>query len=335
VKSIPTSLRSLALTTLVLGLLGLGVAGCGGDSSSTSSSEDVSRDLTMVTVNWIEGLAMTYMQERILEDSLNMNVTVNEVQGGGIAFSSVAGDADFFNEAWLPTTHEAPWGKNKDKLQKLGYTYKGTSAGLAVPSYVEIDSASQLGEIREALDAEIHGIESGANVNDQARQILENNNIEGFNVLAASGPATWQALETAIDNEEPIVVVAWKPHWKWDRYDLKYLQGAQTGQTPVFGAPEDIFTIVDNEFVDEFPKEAVCFLQEFEATDAQVGSLMFAFKNRGDMSRQEAAATWIENHPDDVSAWLDQAEECAAGGPVEALPDDAAYSSTSSSGADA
>ena len=107
--------------------MGIGVAGCGGGDSS--SADDVSRALDMVTVNWIEGLAMTYMQEAVLEDSLNMNVEVNEVQGGGIAFSSAAGDADFFNEAWLPTTHEAPWGKNKDKLQKLGYTYKGTSAG--------------------------------------------------------------------------------------------------------------------------------------------------------------------------------------------------------------
>jgi glycine betaine/proline transport system substrate-binding protein len=308
--------------------MGIGVAGCGGDSSS-SGTDDVSRDLNMVTVNWIEGLAMTYTQEQLLEDSLNMNVEVNEVQGGGIAFSSVAGDADFFNEAWLPTTHEAPWGKNKDKLQKLGYTYKGTSAGLAVPSYVEIDSASQLDDIRDGLDAQIHGIESGANVNDQARQILENNNIEGFDVLAASGPATWQALKTAIDKKEPIVVVAWKPHWKWDRYDLKYLKGAQTGQSPVFGAPEDIFTIVDNEFIDEFPKEAVCFLKEFEANDRQVGSLMFAFKDRGDLSREEAASKWIQNHPEDVSAWLDQAEECVAGGPVKALPDDATHSSVS------
>ena len=83
-----------------------------------------------------------------------MTVDVNEVQGGGIAFSSVAGgDADFFSEAWLPTTHEDPRGKNKDKFQKLGDTYKSTSAGLAVPSYVEIGSVSQPDEIRDELDA--------------------------------------------------------------------------------------------------------------------------------------------------------------------------------------
>ncbi len=315
--------RSSVVVVGLLAVLTVGLAGCGG------ADEEVSRDLNIVTVNWIEGLAMTYMQERILEDSLDMNVDVREVQGGGIAFSSVAeGDRDFFNEAWLPTTHEDPWNEQKDQLQKLGYTYKGTTAGLAVPAYMDIEHVSELGDFREGLNGQINGIESGANVNDQARQILEDNDVEGFKVVASSGPATWQSLENAVDNEEPIVVTGWQPHWKWSEFDLKYLEGAQTGQTEVFGAPEDIFTIVDNEFIDEFPREAVCFLQTFEANDDQVGSLMFAFKDRGDLNQEEAAAQWIENNPDHVAQWMEQTRECAeSGDPIEPLPDDATHSS--------
>ncbi len=304
------------------------LAGCG-----SGDGEDVSREMDMVTVNWIEGLAMTYMQEQILENRYDMEVDVREVQGGGIAFSSVAeGDRDFFNEAWLPTTHEGPWSEQNYVLQKLGYTYRGTTAGLAVPAYMDVEHVSELSEFRGALNGEINGIESGANVNDQARQILENNDVDGFSVVASSGPATWQALESAIENEEPIVVTGWQPHWKWSEYDLKYLEGAQTGQTPVFGAPEDIFTIVGNDFIDRFPREVVCFLQEFEANDQQVGSLMFTFKDRGEMSREEAAAQWIENHPDAVEQWMQQTEECAASDePIEYLPDDATHSSSQES----
>jgi len=320
-----TPFRSALTAVAVLALLATGLAGCGGGGSG---GDDVSRDLNMVTVNWIEGLAMTYMQEQILEDSLNMNVDVREVSGGGIAFKSVAdGDRDFFNEAWLPTTHADPWNATKDNAQKLGYTYKGTTAGLAVPAYMDITNVSELENFRDELNGEINGIESGANINDQTRQILENNNIEGFSVVAAGGPATWQALENAINNQQPIVVTGWQPHWKWSVYDLKYLEGAQTGQTPVFGEKEDIFTIVDNEFIDEFPKEAVCFLKEFEANDQQVGSLMNTFRNRGDMSKQESASQWIEDHPEVVNQWMNQAEECAASDePVEPLPDDASFS---------
>ncbi len=317
---------SSAVVLLVMAVFGAGfLAGCGG-----ADDQEVSREMDMVTVNWIEGLAMTYLQEQILETEYDMEVDVREVQGGGIAFSSVAsGDRDFFNEAWLPTTHEGPWNESKDDLQKLGYTYRGTTAGLAVPAYMDIDHVEELSEFRDELNGEINGIESGANVNDQARQILENNGVEGFSVVASSGPATWQAMEDAIENEEPIVVTGWQPHWKWSEFDLKYLEGAQTGQTEVFGAPEDIFTIVGNDFIDRFPREVVCFLQEFEANDEQVGSLMFAFKDRGDMSQEEAIQQWIEDNPEHVDQWLQQAEECAASDEeLEYLPDDATHSST-------
>lgn len=325
-------LRSLATLIVVAALLGTSLAGCGG---GTSDDQGVSRDMEMVTVNWIEGMAMTYMQQAILEDSLDMNVDVNEVQGGGIAFSSVAqGDADFFNEAWLPTTHQDPWDKNKESSQKLGYTYKGTSVGVVVPSYVEVDTFPELSKYRQELNGTLNGIESGAAINGQMERTLELYGMDdNFSVTAASGPANWQALESAINDNEAIAVAGWKPHWKWNVYDIMYVDGGRTGHNvDIWGEPEDIFTIVDDEFIDEFPKKVVCFLKEFEANDEQVGSLMNAFRDRGDMSKPEAARQWIKDNPEHVSMWLDQAEECAASDePVEPLPDDATFSSSGDS----
>jgi len=323
-NTLSTSLRSFIAVIAAAGLLSVGLAGCGGESN-----QDTSQQLNMVTVNWIEGMAFTYVQEQILEDRYDLDVDVREVQGGGLAFSSVAdGDRDYFNEAWLPTTHAEPWSKAKGNADKLGYTYKGTSVGFTVPAYMDITGVTELPEYRDELNGEINGIESGSAVNDQTRQILKNNNIEGFSVVASSGPATWQALENAVQNKEPIVVTGWYPHWKWGSFDLKYLEGAQTGQTSVFGAPEDVFKIVDNEFVEEFPKDAVCFLKVSEVNDEQIESLMDDFRNRGDMSKREAASQWVENNSDGVvSQWMEQAEECASSeGSVETLSDDASFS---------
>jgi glycine betaine/proline transport system substrate-binding protein len=325
-----SSLRSVVASLTVGALLLVGLAGCGGSGDS-----DASQQLNMVTVNWIEGLAMTYMQEQILENRFDMEVDVREVQGGGIAFSSVAqGDRDFFNEAWLPTTHQQPWDENKDQSNKLGYTYRGTSVGVAVPSYVEADTFPDLTDYRDELDGTLNGIESGAAINGQMQKTLELYDMaDDFSVSAASGPANWQALESAIENEEPIAVAAWKPHWKWNRFDLKYVGGATTGDNvDIWGQPEDIFTIVDEDFIETFPRDVVCFLQEFEANDQQIGSLMSAFNERGEMSKEEAAAQWIENNPEHVEQWMTQAEECATSDePLEYLPDDATYSSDQSS----
>ena len=319
-------LRSLIAAVAAVGILATGLAGCGGGGDS-----ETSREMSMVTVNWIEGLAMTYMQEQILENRYDMEVNVREVQGGGIAFSSVAsGDQDFFNEAWLPTTHEQPWQKNKDQSQKLGYTYKGTSVGIVVPEYVEVDTFPDFSNYADELDGTLNGIESGAAINGQMKRTIELYDMEEeFSVSAASGPANWQALESAIEDEQPIAVAGWKPHWKWNRYDLKYVKGATTGDNvDIWGESEDIFTIVGNDFIDKFPRDVVCFLQEFEANDQQVGSLMDAFNNRGDLSKEEAAAQWIENNPEHVDQWMSKAEECAnSDEELEYLPDDATFSS--------
>ncbi|PSQ85453.1 MAG: ABC transporter substrate-binding protein [Bacteroidetes bacterium QS_3_64_15] len=319
-----TPLRSFVAGLSVLALLAVGLVGCSGDDQGAS------RQMDMVTVNWIEGMAMTYMQEQILENRYDMEVDIREVQGGGTAFVSVAsGDRDFFNEAWLPTTHEQPWKENQDGSKKLGYTYRGTSVGVVVPAYVEADTFPDLTSYQQELDGTLNGIESGAAINDQMENTLELYDMnDAFSVSAASGPANWQALESAIGDNEPIAVAGWKPHWKWNRFDIKYVNGAKTGHNvDIWGQPEDIFTIVGDDFIDKFPREVVCFLQEFEANDEQVGSLMSAFNERGDMSKEEAAAQWIENNPDDVEQWMNQAEECAnSDEELEYLPDDATYS---------
>ncbi len=319
-RSLPvrSAIASLAAALLLTGAL----IGC----------EDAGDDaLNMVTVNWIEGMAMTYVQEQLLEDSLGVPVEVNEVQGGGLAFSSVAsGNADAFNEAWLPTTHESAWKKNKDQLQKLGYTYRGTTVGLAVPTYMEVDSITDLPDFQEAIDGTINGIEAGSAINEQTRETLERYGLaDQFSVAAASGPATWQELERAVQNEEPIVVVAWYPHWKWTAFDLEYVNGAKTNHNvDVWGRPEDIFTVVDTSFTTEVPAVAACFLKAFEANDDQIFSLMTAFQNRGDASKPEAAREWIADHPAAASEWLEQTEACMdEERPPEMLSDDATYSS--------
>lgn len=303
------------------------LTGCGQDDAQSNQGE---AQLNMVTVNWIEGLAMTYMQEQIVEDSLGTEVDVKEVQGRGLAFSAVAsGSRHFFNEAWLPTTHQGNWEQTKDSLRKLGYTYRGTSVGLAVPTYMEADTITDLPTYREELGGTINGIEAGAAINDQTRRTLKKYSMDDeFSVMAASGPATWQTLESATQDEQPIVVVAWYPHWKWTEFDLKYVDGARTGHNvDVWGYPEDIFTLVDNGFVERFPEEVVCFLKEFEVNDKQVLSLISSFRNREGKSKPEAAVQWVENHPEAVSEWMEQTRTCVASDTMpKLLPDSAAYS---------
>lgn len=291
----------MAVFVLVGGLL---LTGC---SSSDTGSDGPETDISLVYVNWVEGIAMAHVMHEVLQDSLDMNVEqMSEVTGGGTAFTSVAsGGADVFVEAWLPTTHKSSWEEHEGDLQKIGQWYDRTTVGLAVPAYSDLESIEDLADHREALNGRIHGIESGATVNQQTRDILENNDIEGFEVLAASGPATWSELQRAVQNEEPIVVTGWQPHWKWGRYDLRYLEGAQTGQSPVFGDPEDIFAVAGTDFEEQFPERVVQFFDNVKVNNEELNALMQPFRPDADTDDPyKAAQEWIQNHPETVSSWI-------------------------------
>ncbi len=293
-----------AVALMLLAASGLLLAGCG---SADTGSDGPETDISLVYVNWVEGIAMAHVMHELLQDSLDMNIEqMSEVTGGGTAFTSVAsGGSDVFVEAWLPTTHSASWEKHEGDLQKVGQWYDRTTVGLTVPAYTDIESIEDLADHREALNGRIHGIESGAAVNEQTRKILANNNIEGFEVLASSGPATWSELQRSIQNEEPIVVTGWQPHWKWGRYDLRYLEGAQTGQTPIFGEPEDIFAVAGTDFEERFPERVVQFFDNVKVNNEELSTLMQPFRPDADTDDPyQAAQEWIQNHPETVSNWI-------------------------------
>lgn len=305
-NTIPAPRKVLATLTAVL-LLGAGtlaLSGCGGGTDGQAQQGEQS--IHLAYVNWVEGVAMAHVMDALLTDSLGMDVERTQVSGAGTAFSSVAsGDADVFTEVWLPTTHQAGWKKYKDQLTKIGQWYDSTSVGLVTPTYTDIESVSDLSENRQALNGEIQGIESGAAVNQQAREILKNNNVSGFSIVNASSPATWAAISRAIENKEPIVATGWKPHWKWGRFDLRYIQGAQTGQSDVFGQPENIFFLADTTFANRYSDRVVQFFDNVSIDDEALGSLMQPFRPKSDVGDKMAAARkWIENHPELVSEWL-------------------------------
>ncbi len=296
------------IAAFVIGLSALAL-GCGGASEEAAGDESARPVMHFVYVNWVEGIAITHLLHELLEDSLGVDVEMSRVNGGGVAFSSVAsGNADIFVEAWLPTTHQQPWAEYQDRLDKLGYTYRGTSVGLVVPDYAPLQHVSDLADYRAELDGTINGIEPGAAINEQTQQVLENSNIEGFQVVASSGPAMVAALQQAVNRREPIVITGWKPHWMWSRFNLRYLEGARTDDTPVFGTPEDIYTVVRSGFADDYPDRVVRFLRDFEISDAQLNSLMADFEPESDKDPLQAARDWIQAHPDAIRRWLATAD---------------------------
>lgn len=173
--------------------------------SGCAQNQDNQKTADLVYINWAEGIAYTNLAKVILEDKMGYDVEITSA-GVGPAYTAVAqGDSDAFMETWLPVLHADYYEQFKDQITDLGTVYEGTQSGLVVPSYVEIDSISQLNGVADRFNGEITGIDAGAGIMSTTKNVIEEYNLE-LELVQSSGPAMTSALQSAYNDEEWIVV---------------------------------------------------------------------------------------------------------------------------------
>ncbi|MEG7730025.1 glycine betaine ABC transporter substrate-binding protein, partial [Listeria monocytogenes] len=101
----------------------------------------------------------------------------------------------------------------------LGANLEGAISALTVPTYME--DINSITDLTDENDSTITAIEPGAGVTNSAQNaVKEYDNLSDWEVSVSSTGAMIAELDQAINNEEDIVVVGWKPHWMFMDYDL-------------------------------------------------------------------------------------------------------------------
>ncbi|MBC5636628.1 glycine betaine ABC transporter substrate-binding protein [Ornithinibacillus sp. BX22] len=281
---------------LIAGLsLSLFAAGCSSDndSSSDEGSSEAGKEINLAYVTWDTEIASTNVVGKVLED-LGYDVKLTALDNS-IMWEAVAnGEADAMVAAWLPATHGSQFEQYGDQMEQLGPNLEGAKIGLVVPSYMDVDSIEDLSD---EAGKKITGIEPGAGVVATSEQALEDyENLEDWEVVTSSSGAMATALGEAYENEEEIIVTGWSPHWKFAKYDLKYLEDPKG----TFGGAETIETMVRKGLKDDLP-EAYQVLDNFFWTPEDLESVMLDISEG--MNEEEAAAKWVEENPDKVAEW--------------------------------
>ena len=293
--------KFLALS--LVSVLSLSVlAGCNSDNGKNgttgSNSGGDKKVVNFGYVNWAEGVAMTNIVKVILEDKMDYEVNTT-MADAGVVFTSLAdGDIDMFIEGWLPVTHKDYMEKYGDKLLKLGANYEGARIGTVVPEYVDINSLEELKGQEDKFDGKIVGIDAGAGVMQATEKAIEDYDLD-MNLLTGSEPVMTASISDAIDNKEWIAVTGWTPHWKFNKWDLKFLDDPKQ----VYGEAETLYTIAKGDIMeDENLKEAVEFIENFKMDDDQLSGLMTDFEE-GD-NEEATAKKWVEENEELVNSWL-------------------------------
>ncbi len=285
-----TSLKKLTIFILLFSV-SFALTSCG-------KKDDASEKKTakLAYVNWAGTVAMTNLAKVVLENKMGYKVKLTRADVAPVYTSLAQEDQDAFMGAWLPVTHANYLQQYGHKIDTIGINFSGAKIGLVVPKYVSINKIEELNSIKEKFEGRIIGIDSGAGIMGATEKAIEDYKLD-LKLLPSSGPAMTASLKSAIDKKEYIVVTGWRPHWKFARFDLKFLEDSKG----VYGAAETIYTVAPKTLKTRKP-ELNQFLVNFNLTEAQLADLMDAIEVSGDP--ETSATEWMNNNPEVIEKWL-------------------------------
>lgn len=290
--------------TLTAGVLAVG---CGGGSASLSD-----RELTLGTIGWTENVAISNLTKVVMEEELGYGAV--EIQGpldvGALFQGTATGDLAAFQDVWMPNNQNY-LDEVEDQVELLDPWYEGeTMYGIAALDYMGVDS---LANLDQANTNEIIGIEPGASFHPQIRdEVFPTYNLDDFDLVESSTPAMLAAVEEASNANEPILFLAWSPHWMNQQYDITYLEDPEDAQGD-FDDPSRITSIVNGDLEEEDPV-AYAFLNAIRMNQEQLEGLEAEINDaEGEAAESDAplqgARNWLEGNRDVVQPWVEAAEQ--------------------------
>lgn len=166
------------------------------------------------------------------------------------------------------------------------------------------EQSGSASSVSEQMDYQITGIEPGAGqteTNEQA--ISEYESLAGWEQETSSAAAMLIELEEAIQNEEPIIVAAWSPHYMFAQFDIKYLEDPQQ----VFGEEEHITTVTRLGLEEDMPG-AYTILDRLH-WDLEVFQEALLLAQEMDFDYEQVARQWVDENPEKVAEWTEGVED--------------------------
>ncbi|GAA1728493.1 glycine betaine ABC transporter substrate-binding protein [Brachybacterium phenoliresistens] len=299
--TIPLSRRA-AFAGGAAGLMGLGLAACGGNGGSggDGSADGGSGNGKTITLgyiaSWTDGLSTAYL----LDDRLTaMGYTVEheQIADAALLYTALAnGDVDIYPSAWPEVTHASYMEEYGDSIEDLGAYYPNAKLTIAVPDYVDITSIADLKGQGDRFGGRIVGIEPGAGLTKATQeQVMPQYGLEDeYELVTSSTTAMTTELAGAVEDQKDIVVTLWRPFWANSAYSVKDLEDP----LGALGESEALHFLAREGFGDDFA-DAAEFIGGITLDDAQYGSLEDKVVNEfGEGQEAEAIDSWLEENPD-------------------------------------
>ncbi|WP_029620081.1 glycine betaine ABC transporter substrate-binding protein [Pseudorhizobium marinum] len=282
-------------------ILSMGLAAAMASSVATTA---LAQDGTPVKIGWSawsDAEFATKLAAKLIEDELGQDVELVQTDVAPLYQGVSRGDLDLMMMAWLPQTHADYYARVKDDVETIGTVYDGAKLGWIVPNYIPEDMISSIedlskDEVKEKLDSTIQGIDPGAGLTRLSQQAVKDYGLDDYNLQISSEAGMLTTVDRAMRSEDWFVATSWSPHWMFGKYDVRYIEDPKKS----LGEAEHVDILARKGFQEDRP-EVAAFLSRMKMPIADLEAGMF---NAQETSYEEAVAQYIEDHPDQVDAWV-------------------------------
>ncbi|HEV7437696.1 MAG TPA: glycine betaine ABC transporter substrate-binding protein [Pseudorhizobium sp.] len=282
-------------------LISLSLAAAMASSVATTALAQDAEPVKIGWAAWSDAEFVTKLAAKLIKDELGQEVELVQTDVAPLYQGVSRGDLDAMMMAWLPQTHADYYAKIKDDVETLGTVYEGAKLGWVVPNYVPEDAISSIedlskDDVKEKLDSTVQGIDPGAGLTRLSQQALKDYGLEGYNLQISSEAGMLTTVDRAIRSEDWFVATSWSPHWMFGKYDIRYIEDPKNS----LGEAEHVDILARKGFKEDNP-EVAAFLSRMQLPISDLEAGMF---NAQETSYDEAIAKYIEDHPDQVKAWI-------------------------------
>jgi glycine betaine/proline transport system substrate-binding protein len=295
--------------------------------SGAAAVPDNSDTTVNIAVNaWVGSAANANVAKVLLEDELGYTVELTEVDEYAQFPALSTGDLDATLEVW-------PSGHAKDIKKYIEAENGVVDGGLLgvvgqigwwIPTYLleanpelatwegikgneELFQTAESGDAGQLLDGDPSFVTF-----DQP--IADNLGLNLKVVYAGSEAAELEALDSAYQKEEPILMYFWTPHWAQEKYDLTMVElppvtpeceaaAAENPEDYACAYPEDDLFKAFSDGLEEKAPAAFAMLSAMSYTNEDQNGIGLAISEGADP--EDAAREWIDDNPDTWQSWVD------------------------------
>ncbi|MFN2353329.1 MAG: glycine betaine ABC transporter substrate-binding protein [Desulfopila sp.] len=279
------------------------------------SAQAADQTVKLAYVEWSSEIASTNVVKAVLQEEMGVNCRIIAMKADEMWEAVATGEVDGTVAAWLPLTHAHYLKTYQSDMVDLGPNLEGAKIGLVVPNvslgrqtaatglrntpYIKADTIGDLQKYAGKFKHRIIGIDPESGVMQKTREAIEAYGLDNYELVAGSEVSMTAELGHAIQRQKWVVVTGWVPHWKFARWELKFLEDPKN----IYGDKENIHTFARQGLKEDMPK-VYELLDNFQWTPQDMGQLMIWIHDDNGMYPYDKALRFIKAKKDLVQSWV-------------------------------